>query len=191
LVVTVIDERPVYRHGLVRALQEAGYSISSQEEPNGHSSAAVVAVRSREDLVRVAAAAAGEPVVAILADPEPERYAEALAAGACAAVAEDAAVSDVLEAVEAALVQRTFLPTDVAQELARGSRRRTCPCPLTTEEMRWLRELARGVSVARLAEGACHSERDMYRVLRRLYARIGVEGRAGAIVAATRWGLVE
>ena len=159
----VIEERPVYRHGLARALEEAGYSVARPEETNGRSAGAtVITVRAPEDLGLVAAAAADASVVAILADPEPERYAEALSAGACAAVAEDASLSDVVEAVEAALVRRTLLPTDVAQKLARESRR-TCPCPLTAEEAGWLRNLARGVPVASLAEDACHSERDMYR----------------------------
>jgi DNA-binding NarL/FixJ family response regulator len=102
---------------------------------------------------------------------------------------EDAPVTAVVGALRAAMEGRTVLPIPVAQQLAREAAR-WCP-PLADEEIGWLRKLAHGVPVSQLAEESFHSERDMYRVLARLYARIGVAGRAEAIVAATRWGIVD
>jgi DNA-binding NarL/FixJ family response regulator len=98
-------------------------------------------------------------------------------------------VTAVVEALQAAMEGRTVLPIAVAQQLARRAAT-DCP-PLSAEEIEWLRKLAHGVPVSQLAEESFHSERDMYRVLGRLYARIGVAGRAEAIVAATRWGFVD
>jgi DNA-binding NarL/FixJ family response regulator len=189
MVVTVIDHCPVYGHGLVRALEEAGYSVDAAVEPAQDVDLTVAVVRSEEDRDRLASIEDEPLVVAVVEDDSPQRYAEALAAGASAVVAEDAPVTAVVEAIQAAMAGRTALPIPVAQQLARRAAR-DCP-PLSGEEIDWLRKLAHGVPVSQLAEESFHSERDMYRVLRRLYARIGVAGRAAAIVAATRWGFVD
>ena len=190
MVVSVMDHCPVYGHGLVRALEEAGYSVDAAAESGQAVDLTVAVVRSDEDRDRLAASIEDDPlVVAVLEDVSPQRYAEALAAGASAVVAEDAPVTAVVEALQAAMEGRTVLPIPVAQQLARRAARE-CP-PLSGEEIEWLRKLAYGVPVSQLAEESFHSERDMYRVLGRLYARIGVAGRAEAIVAATRWGFVD
>jgi DNA-binding NarL/FixJ family response regulator len=190
LVVTVIDHCPVYRHGLVRALEEAGYSVDGAAPSSEVSSDLTVAVvRSDEDRRRLASIDAEPLVVAVLEDESPQGYAEALAAGASVVVAEDAPVTQVVEALEAAIAGRAVLPIPVVRQLARGAER--CRPPLSEEEIAWLRKLAHGVPVSQLAEESFHSERDMYRILGRLYARIGVAGRAEAIVAATRWGFVD
>jgi DNA-binding NarL/FixJ family response regulator len=190
MVVTVIDHCPVYRHGLVRALEEAGYSVDAAAASDDESSDLTVAViRSDEDRDRLASIDADPLVVAVLEDESPQRYAEALAAGASVVVAEEAPVTEVVEALQAAIDGRTVLPIPVAQELARGTAQ--CRPPLSDEEIDWLRKLAHGMPVSQLAGESFHSERDMYRVLGRLYARIGVAGRAEAIVAATRWGFVD
>jgi DNA-binding NarL/FixJ family response regulator len=189
MLVGVIDECAVYRHGLIRALEEAGYCVDPTAGWGEASSRLTVAiVRSDEDRDRLASTEANLLVVAVLDEASPERYAEALAAGASAVVAEDAPVTAVVDALKAAMNGRTVLPIPIAQELAREANR-LCPS-LSGEEIEWLRKLAHGVTVSQLAEESFHSERDMYRVLRRLYARIGVTSRAEAIVAAARWGLV-
>jgi DNA-binding NarL/FixJ family response regulator len=149
----------------------------------------VAVVRSDEDRDRLASAKADLVVVAILEDASPERYAEALAAGASTAVAEDAPVTAVVEALGAAMNGQTVLPIPVAQTLARHAHR--WRPPLSDEETEWLRKLAHGTTVSQLADESFRSERDMYRVLRRLYARIGLASRAEAIVAAACWGFVD
>jgi DNA-binding NarL/FixJ family response regulator len=189
MVVTVIDHCPVYAHGLSRALEEAGYSVDAGEEPDEAVNLTVAVVRSDEDRDRIASIDDEPLVVAVVEDDSPQRYAEALAAGASAVVSQDAPVTAVVEALQAAIEGRTVLPIPVAQQLARGAAT-GCP-PLSSEEIGLLRKLAHGVPVSRLAEESFHSERDMYRVLGRLYTRIGVAGRAEAIVAATRWGFVD
>lgn len=190
MLVAVIDECPIYRHGLIRALEEAGYHVDTAAGwSDACSTLTVAVVRSHEDRDRLASIEADPLVVAVLEDASPEHYVEALAAGASAVVAEDAPVMAVVEAVEAAMKGRAVLPIPIAQELAREANR--WRPPLSGEEIEWLRKLAQGTTVSQLAEESFHSERDMYRVLRRLYARIGVASRAEAIVAATRWGLVD
>lgn len=190
VVVGVMDECPVYGLGLLRALEEAGYSVASgAEASDGDSPLTVAIVRSDEDQERVGTSGDGVVVVAVVDDEAPARYAEALAAGASTVVAADAPVTAVVEAVDAAINGRTVLPISVAQELARDASRWS-PA-LSAEEIEWLRRLAHGATVAELAKESFHSERDMYRALRRLYSRIGASSRAEAIVAATRLGLLD
>ena len=53
-----------------------------------------------------------------------------------------------------------------------------------------LRSLAEGTTVPVIAEGAGHSEREMFRVLQRLYQRVGVGSRTEAFIWATKNGLL-
>jgi DNA-binding NarL/FixJ family response regulator len=188
MVVAVIDDCAIYRHGLLRALEEAGYRVGSgAEQHDGEPQLTVAVVRSDEDRDRLDAND-DVVVVAVVEDASTAEYAEALAAGASAVVPEDAPVTAVVEAVDAAIKGRTVLPVAVAQELARSAKQ-WLPA-LADDEVDWLRKLAHGATVAQLAAESFHSERDMYRVLRRLYSRIGVSSRAEAIVAATRLGVL-
>jgi DNA-binding NarL/FixJ family response regulator len=99
VIVAVIDHCPVYRYGLIRALEDAGYRVDPAAGWGEDASTLTVAVvRSDEDRDRLASAKADLVVVAVLENASPERYAEALAAGASTAVAEDAPVTAVVEA---------------------------------------------------------------------------------------------
>jgi DNA-binding CsgD family transcriptional regulator len=61
---------------------------------------------------------------------------------------------------------------------------------VTAVEIRWLQSLADGVTVAELAKQASYSEREMFRLLQRLYRRMGTRTRVAAIVKAARTGLL-
>jgi DNA-binding CsgD family transcriptional regulator len=55
-------------------------------------------------------------------------------------------------------------------------------------EMEWLRQLASGTTVAKLADGAGYSERAMFRLLRDLYQRMGAQNRTEALLKARQRG---
>ena len=57
--------------------------------------------------------------------------------------------------------------------------------------MDWLRALAAGATVHQLAERIGYSEREMYRLLRAVYDRLGVPNRTQALVWATRQGILD
>lgn len=65
-----------------------------------------------------------------------------------------------------------------------------CPAVLSVAERSWLNRLAAGESVADLADRSGVSARTMHRRLRALYARLGVESRGRALVAAASAGLL-
>lgn len=56
---------------------------------------------------------------------------------------------------------------------------------LTDQEVRWLKALAGGITVAQLARDARYSERSMYRRLSVLYRRLNVRNRTQALLAAS------
>jgi DNA-binding CsgD family transcriptional regulator len=59
---------------------------------------------------------------------------------------------------------------------------------ISDREIEWLRTLAAGSTVARLAEGVGYSERAMFRLLRDLYQRLGVKSRTEALMLAQQQG---
>jgi DNA-binding CsgD family transcriptional regulator len=54
-----------------------------------------------------------------------------------------------------------------------------------------LRHLADSGTVASLARTVGYSEREMYRLLGGVYARLGASNRTEALLLAERWGLLE
>lgn len=68
---------------------------------------------------------------------------------------------------------------------------RGSPPRLVVAERAWLRELAQGSTVTALARTAGYSEREMYRLLAKLYTRLAATGRTEALLAAERWGLLD
>lgn len=54
--------------------------------------------------------------------------------------------------------------------------------------MEWLRSLADSATVGRLARLSGYSEREMYRLLNRVYSRIGAQTRTEALLIAQRRG---
>jgi DNA-binding NarL/FixJ family response regulator len=129
-------------------------------------------------------------LVVMLVSPEPADYVQALRAGANAVLDWHASPTDIGCALRAALASHTVLPTSVARSLAS-----TAPLPssamFTGPEVRWLRLLAAGGSVARLARTEGYSQREVFRRLSGLYKRLGARNRPEAIALAARYGLLE
>ena len=83
-----------------------------------------------------------------------------------------------------------MVPDHVAAAVAETHTVISAPA-LGQDERCWLRWLAGGKTVASLAVAACYSEREMYRLLRKLYTRLGASGRTEALLAAQRYGLLD
>lgn len=140
------------------------------------------------ELIRDLASHRGITVVALLRTVTAARYASVLAAGAAGAVDWAASAAEIVEALKAALDGRCLLPLEVARSLAATGGRES---RLTAAEFDWLRSLSQGVKVASLAERYHYSEREMFRRLRGLYGRLGVDGRHQAISKAAELSLME
>jgi DNA-binding NarL/FixJ family response regulator len=200
LPLAVIDPAPSYRIGLGAVLRQGGFDpVEVPDDPMGWIAAPgcralLLTVRSAADwepLRRIAAAGADSIVVALVVDPTPDRHAEALRAGATAAIAWNASPDVILDVVRAAVRGYTLLPSPVARAMATGQPPKPDPDWVTPQEVEWLRLLATGITIQELAGKAGYSERAFYRVLHGLYGRMRIANRTEAILLASRWGLLE
>lgn len=132
-------------------------------------------------------------VVAVILLPEttPATVRGALLAGACSVARWDVSSREVLAMLEAGLESRSVLPTTVLHQLAIGNGHGPDEVPLGAEQIDWLRALAKGMTVTELAERIGYSEREVYRLLRSLYDRLGVGNRTEALVWAARRGIID
>jgi DNA-binding NarL/FixJ family response regulator len=191
---------PVYRYGLERVLTTAGLrtcvidsfaDLHQPARPTDIVDAVVLPADQQPALLAATDRPLTAAVVVVLAELDSEPYARALRGGATAALTIDSDPDEVLEVVEAALRGRTLLPAPIAWALANGAGRADLPPePFHPQEVDWLRRLAEGGTVASVARAAGHSEREMYRLLAGLYARIGADSRTEALLLAERWGLL-
>lgn len=198
--ISICDPASSYRRGLGTALADAGFALEDGDDDAGACSVlidvdvALFTVRSASDwqgLREILAVNPGATLVALLVDPSPDRHAEALRAGAHAAVNWEAAPEVIVDVVRAALDGKTLLATPVARAIASSGPALFDPGWVTDDEIGWLRLLAGGATVQQLADKVGYSERALYRMLHGLYGRMRVSSRTEAILQASRWGLLD
>lgn len=187
---------PAHVLGLARALRAHDLDVVAVADAGG---LAALLARQRAVVVlpseRLADLPAGheEAAVPVLLVPDgaPDRWAEALALGAAGVADAAATAEEVAEVVVAALRGRVLLPGRVARALAvRTGGAPGEALPLSEREVGWLRGLADSTTVTSLARGNGYSEREMYRLLHDVYARIGAGSRTEALLIAQRHGLL-
>jgi DNA-binding NarL/FixJ family response regulator len=195
--VAVVDGLPAFRRGLAAGLAEHGFDVEERARPPEFGAAhAVVAltVGSGDDwslLGRLRALRPAPAVTVLLAEPRVACYRRALRLGAAGVVARDAAIEEIVAVIEAAMVGSTLLPQPIVRQLLEAGDHADDSLPVSECERGWLRALANGATIGRLAEAANYSERQMHRLIRCLYLRMGVSTREEAIVLAARWGVLD
>lgn len=190
--IAVSDPLPVFRRGMIATLCEAGFPTEAPTDIAAWARAVerpivVMTLQSSEDwvlLTQLLHSRPGVMVVAVLNDPSVTNHVRALRAGAACAVPRDAASETMREAVEAAVSGKVVVPTAVLQALTLREETPADAGSPSTREIEWLQQLAGGSSVAQLASQAGYSERAMFRLLRGLYAKIGVKNRTQALIHA-------
>lgn len=129
-------------------------------------------------------------VIAVLEEATVASYVRAIYTGAAGAMPRTVSSTKLRAVVRAAVEGSTLLPTDVVRALVDEESTNTSEADHpSSREISWLRDLADGVSVGRIAEGAGYSERMMFRLLRDLYVRLGAASRTEALMLARerRW----
>jgi DNA-binding NarL/FixJ family response regulator len=196
--IAVVDPSPAYRRGIMAILGDVG---AEPETPDdllawvGRRPRRVIFLTLASDhdwelLLRLRQASAEPIVVAVLSDSSVAAYLRALSAGAAAAVPRDASPERMRQIVTEALHGVSLLPTEVVQALAQTTEQVTDEdrVGLADHEITWLRELASGRTVSELAERSGYSERAMFRLLRKTYARMQVRNRTEALLRARQQG---
>jgi DNA-binding NarL/FixJ family response regulator len=194
--IAVTDPLPVFRRGVMAILREAGYEPEAPEDPlawtdNRQTAALVVTLLSENDWELLAAlhrSTADTVLVALLERVTVETSIRALRAGAACILPRDTSPSALSEAFSAAVNGHSLISLDVLRALTVAEPLAQAEDRPSAQERVWLRGLARGVTVSRLAADAGYSERMMFRLLRDLYTRMGAHGRTDALIKAQSEG---
>lgn len=197
--VGIFNTPPVYALGLAGALADSDYRVESVADPvpwlrRNKGAPVLVGIHDRADLEMVVELKTEEPdsvVVTILDHLDVDAVHASLQAGATGSVDLAAPPEEVRLTLSAALAERTVLPTRLVRRLAGNGEGHTSPVTVGPDEVSWLRALADGQTVVVLGRRLGYSEREMYRRLRRLYARMGASNRTDALLRAARWGLLD
>ncbi len=197
--IVLVDDHPVVRAGL-RALIDSQDDLSVVGDADGLERALEVVVDARPDVVLMdlslgAHAASGVEVTAALRalDTPPEvlilttydtesDIMRALEAGARGYLLKDAAPDKLFAGIRATARGETTLAPSVAATLIR---RTTAGTPTITErEVQVLELLSSGVGNKEMARELFVSEATVKSHLSHIYAKLGVDTRAGAVAAA-------
>ncbi|HEV3365345.1 MAG TPA: LuxR C-terminal-related transcriptional regulator [Acidimicrobiia bacterium] len=198
LPVAVSDPVPSYRQGIVAAFERSGFDIEVTDDPErwaaeGGRRVLVMTVRPDEDLTIVRRLVLVNPevlIVVLVQGAGAELYRAAFRAGAVGALAWDDPPDAVLAAVQVAAQGLCLLRHSVVEALATSAPPPDQRQTLSPWEIKWLQMLADGKTVAEVGREVGYSEREMFRLLQRLYTRMGARGRIDAIVKAAQAGLL-
>ncbi len=193
--VAVVEPLHALRRGLVAVLEDAGYEVCAVD--------ALAELATLDPPFLIATVRPGElDVLAEFVDANPDTVVVGLpepgsgltpaalrAAGASGVIPRGSAPEAVLLALCASSFGLRVVPYDDGAP-APGPLERGGMADMSEEERGWLRALAAGQTVTVLAHRSAYSERELYRRLRRLYRKLGANGRVEAMLKASNWGLL-
>lgn len=196
--VAVLSRFPALRRGFATLLAETGFlpaeppdvAVWVTDPENRVLLIAAAGISDVSVVIDLTSMRSDVVVVALLPEVTPRIVRDAVLAGVTSVTSWDASREEVISLLQAAVVSRSVVPTSMLQGLMKHSRVRTGPTVITLEEEEWLRALARGETVSQLAGRIAYSEREVYRMLRALYERLGVRGRTEALVWAVHHGVI-
>lgn len=197
--VGVAGGSPAWRRGIKAILEDAGYTVevfgSLADWSPGIGGRAVVVRGDSESAAEALRAHIDEhpyvPAVAVVEGSSVTSFARWVRAGASAVVDELQDVESLAGTLEVALDGKAAVPLAIMRSMAEAvPSAEELADRLSEEEVSWLKAMAEGRTVMELAEISGYSERAMFRMLRKLYVRLGVPNRTGALLWASRVGLL-
>ncbi|MEV4509935.1 response regulator transcription factor [Dactylosporangium sp. NPDC049525] len=197
--VAVVDPLPMFSRGVLATLGDAGFEAEVPADVPAWVRAAerhivlltLASPQAWALLTSLRRIRADLVVVAVLDEHGPAASLRALAAGAVGIVPRDATPAQIRDVVAAALNGACLLPIEVLRALVAPAPRDDGRAgPPSEQEIGWLRLLATGATVPEVATRTGYSERMMFRLLRALYAKLGVANRTEAIMHAHDRGWV-
>lgn len=204
--VLIVDDHPMVRQGL-RALLGLADDLTLVGEAGEVDGAAELARRLQPDVILldlVLPGARGASAVSALRDAapsarilvltsfgEPERAALAVRAGAVGYLLKTVSPEDLLASLRQVAKGRSVLDPQ-AMAVANGSRGHRLPTGehLTPREEGVLRLISEGLSNSEIAARLGIAEKTVKVHVGRIYAKLGAQGRAQAVVLAARAGIV-
>lgn len=208
ITVVVGDDHPVYREGVVRALNDSGRIRVVAEAADGR--AALAAIREHRpavalvdykmpeldglDVVNAVARDGLDTYVIVLsAFDDAALVYKALAEGASGFVTKEAERDEIVTAVVSCAKGAGYVPTQVASGLANELRQRAKgdSALLTPRELEVIRMIADGMSVPAIAARLQLAPTTVRTHVQNLFEKLGVSDRAAAVAEAMRRRLLE
>ena len=193
--VAVLDPLPLFQRGVAEALTSDEILVDKAPTDirawvaRGGQRVVVMTLASPADWALLEQLSARTSVIALLEENTAPLAIRALRLGAGSVVPRSATPAVMRRALDAVLGGDAVMPRSVVRSLISSSRLHESSAPqILDEEVLWLRQLASGVTVARLATIAGYSERAMYRLLNSIYDRLGVKTRTEALIKANAYG---
>lgn len=185
--IAVADPLPMFRNGVAAALSAAGHQVDTPADvldwaARWPSALVLLTVAGEADWHLLGQLRdAGTPVIAVTDASSGTLGAQAIRLGARSVLPRDADTAVLHRTVEASAAGQSVMPTAVATSLT-GAEAESPRIPV--DEATWLKHLAAGMTVTELAARSSYSERALYRLLRALYQKMGVNTRVEAIIRA-------
>lgn len=126
--------------------------------------------------------------VVVVAEASTAAYVEGLRTGATGVISPATPGEDAIAVIRGAARGHALLPRAVVRALQSAA---GPVVTLSDRERSWLRDLASGARVSDLARAAGLPDRDLYRSLAEVYARLGAATRSEALLVAERAGLLD
>ena len=206
--VVVADDHPLYREGVVRALNASG-SVQVVSEAEDGATALQLIKTHRPDVAlvdfRMPGMDGSQIAAAIQRDELPTRVLllsahdesaivyEALQHGAAGFLPKESTRTEIVDAVVACAKGRDVVAPSVAANLAGEIRRRAQPAGpvLSPREREVLDGIARGQSIPAIAKGLYLAPSTVKTHVQRIYEKLGVGDRAAAVAEAMRRKLLD
>ena len=192
--VAVVDPLPLFRDGAVAALVAAGFAVQTpgdaltwvRQAPHAVMGLSVLGDADWRILAEAATiSSAALSVVVMLEEESVAAGVRAVRGGAQSVLGRRASAEVLTRTVSAVIDGQSVMPAAVTGALVSGGGPDAGSVSLLpAERLSWLRALAAGRTVARLADEAGYSERAMYRLLSAVYRDMGVGGRVEALLRA-------
>lgn len=206
--VVVADDHPVFREGLVKALDGSDVVELIGETDDGAAALALIRKHQPEvalldnqmpnmDGAEVAATAQqegiGTRVLLVSANDDPTVVYHALQQGAAGYLSKEATRAEILQAVLDCAKGIDVVAPRLASRLAMEIRRRAEPPgqALSSREQEVLTMLGDGKTVAAIAGELYLAPSTVKTHVQRVYEKLGVSGRAAAVAEAMRRGLLD
>ncbi|MGW8956022.1 response regulator [Streptomyces sp. NPDC055709] len=206
--VVVADDHPVFRDGMVRALNSTGYTEVVAAVSDGRAALEVIREHSPDvalldykmpsiDGLGVAHAVRRDDlptrVLLLSAFTDSSVVYNALQEGASGYISKDASRDEIVSAVLACARGECVLPPNLVPGLASEVRQRAqSDAPVLSErEGQVLRMIAEGQSVPSMAKSLFLAPTTVKTHVQRLYEKLGVSDRGAAVAEAMRRGMLE
>jgi DNA-binding NarL/FixJ family response regulator len=199
--VSVVGGSPLARKGLESSLVAAGVEVASSRDrldgwqPVRDGDGIAMIYGNADDSKEIESFVEEHPLIPLVAVVNAETVDDLLPplrAGALSAVDESDDPSALVAALEAGGMGLSVASPRLLQSLAqRVPDGRDVASLISDEEADWLRRMGAGETVGDIAEEDGYSERALFRNLKALYQRLGVNNRTEALLWAGRHGLLE